>query len=260
VGFAIVSVFPTLVLAQIGNSLATRQIRGTNEHEVVSTGFGDEDDPPEMAVHRLRQANLIGPAGLVSMEDGEAIEIAHRASASGQEATTVVELGGGGLISDRDYRVNDVPVRGFGPLRGTDGYRSRRRGPMTIDRDRIFDLLAHGALIDAAQYEEWLGLFASECRYQVMPRENWQHGLPAALMFCDSRAMLEDRVLALREANKYNIHTDRHLIGLPRITDTQGSLLPSRRHLSYSRPMSRARVDCSRLASTGTRWCSLAGT
>ena len=87
---------------------------------------------------------------------------------------------------------------------------------MTIDRDRIFDLLAHyGALIDAAQYEEWLGLFASECRYQVMPRENWQRGLPAALMFCDSRAMLEDRVLALREANKYNIHTDRHLIGLP---------------------------------------------
>jgi anthranilate 1,2-dioxygenase small subunit len=58
-----------------------------------------------------------------------------------------------------------------------------------------------------------------------MPRENWQHGLPAALMFCDSRAMLEDRVLALRKANKYNIHTDRHLIGLPRITDTQGSLV-----------------------------------
>jgi anthranilate 1,2-dioxygenase small subunit len=37
--------------------------------------------------------------------------------------------------------------------------------------------------------------------------------------------MLEDRVLALREANKYNIHTDRHLIGLPRITDTQGSFV-----------------------------------
>jgi anthranilate 1,2-dioxygenase small subunit len=97
---------------------------------------------------------------------------------------------------------------------------------MTVERDRIFDLLAqYGALIDAARYEEWLGLFASECRYQVMPRENWQHGLPAALMFCDSRAMLEDRVLALREANKDNIHIDRHLIGLPRMTDTKGSLV-----------------------------------
>ena len=50
-----------------------------------------------------------------------------------------------------------------------------------------------------------------------MPRENYDRGLPAALIFCDSRAMLEDRIMALREANKYNIHTDRHLIGLPRI-------------------------------------------
>jgi 3-phenylpropionate/cinnamic acid dioxygenase small subunit len=39
------------------------------------------------------------------------------------------------------------------------------------------------------------------------------------LVFCDSRAMLEDRIRALREANKYNIHTDRHIIGLPRIFD-----------------------------------------
>ena len=112
---AIVSVFPTAVLAQISNSLAMRQIRtrGIDEHEVFSTVFGYEDDPPEMTAHRLRQANLVGPAGLVSMEDGEAIEIAHRASRPTPRHTTVVELGGGGLISDRDYRVNDVPVRGF---------------------------------------------------------------------------------------------------------------------------------------------------
>src|SRR5260370_41614666 len=42
--------------------------------------LGYADDSPEMTLHWLRQANLVGPAGLVSMEDGEAIEIAHRAS------------------------------------------------------------------------------------------------------------------------------------------------------------------------------------
>ena len=95
---------------------------------------------------------------------------------------------------------------------------------MTIDRDLIFDLFArYGALIDATQYDEWLDLFAAECRYQVMPSENWRQGLPAALIFCDSRAMLEDRILALREANKYNIHTDRHLIGLPRIVGIESA-------------------------------------
>ena len=87
------------------------------------------------------------------------------------------------------------------------------------------DLLAeYGALIDSAQFDEWLGLFAEDCRYQVMPRENYDRGLPAALIFCDSRAMLEDRIRALREANKYNIHTDRHIIGLPRQSSMTGVL------------------------------------
>jgi anthranilate 1,2-dioxygenase large subunit len=66
-----------------------------------------------MLTHRLRQTNLIGPAGLVSMEDGEAVEIAHKASKREWEAAEVVELGGGGPISERDYRANDVSVRGF---------------------------------------------------------------------------------------------------------------------------------------------------
>ena len=89
---------------------------------------------------------------------------------------------------------------------------------MKPDRAAICDLLAeYGALIDLAKFDEWLDLFAKECRYQIVPRENFDRGLPAALVFCDSRAMLEDRIRALREANKYNIHTDRHVIGLPRI-------------------------------------------
>jgi anthranilate 1,2-dioxygenase small subunit len=91
---------------------------------------------------------------------------------------------------------------------------------MKPDRAAVYDLLAeYGALIDAGKFDEWLDLFAEDCRYQVMPRENFERGLPAALIFCDSRAMLEDRIRALREANKYNIHTDRHIVGLPRISD-----------------------------------------
>ena len=78
-------------------------------------------------------------------------------------------------------------------------------------------LAEYGALLDLACYDDWLGLFAAECRYSVVPRENYDAGLPAALILCDSRAMLEDRIDALRKANKFNIHTDRHLIGLPRI-------------------------------------------
>ncbi len=112
---AVTSVFPGAVFVQISNSLAIRQIRprGVGEVEVFQTMLGYADDPPELTHHRLRQANLVGPAGLVSMEDGEAIEIAHRATRLDPDRTSVIELGGGGVISDRDYRVTDVPLRGF---------------------------------------------------------------------------------------------------------------------------------------------------
>jgi anthranilate 1,2-dioxygenase large subunit len=111
----VTSVFPTFVFAQISNSLAIRQIRprGIDMVEVHQTMLGYADDPPEMTQHRLYQANLVGPAGLVSMEDGEAVEIAHRASAADCDRAAVIELGGGGEISDRNYRVHDVPLRGF---------------------------------------------------------------------------------------------------------------------------------------------------
>jgi len=90
---------------------------------------------------------------------------------------------------------------------------------MTVDRAAVEDLLGeYGGLLDHGRYDEWLSLFAAACRYSVVPRENYDQGLPVALILCDTRFMLEDRIMALREANKYNIHIDRHLIGLPRIT------------------------------------------
>jgi 3-phenylpropionate/cinnamic acid dioxygenase small subunit len=92
------------------------------------------------------------------------------------------------------------------------------RGAMTADPFALYDLYAqYGALLDAAAYDEWLALFAPSCSYHIVPRENHERGLPAALVFCDSRAVLEDRIRALIEANKFNIHSDRHLIGLPRL-------------------------------------------
>src|SRR4051794_2985360 len=78
-------------------------------------------------------------------------------------------------------------------------------------------LAEYGGLLDLGRYDDWLALFAAECRYAVVPRENHDAGLPIALILCDRRAMLEDRIAALRQANKYNLHTDRHIIGLPRI-------------------------------------------
>ena len=112
---AISSVFPNCALQQIGNTLAVRQIRtrSADEFEIVSTFFGYEDDDAEMQRHRLRKANLAGPAGLVSMEDGEAVELVHRAIVRDGQEHSIVEFGGRGPIKDQENLVSDVPMRGF---------------------------------------------------------------------------------------------------------------------------------------------------
>ena len=61
----------------------------------------------------MLQTTLVGPAGYVSMEDGEAIEIAHRMSATTLNDHTVVEMGGRGAIADTSHRLTEAPIRGF---------------------------------------------------------------------------------------------------------------------------------------------------
>jgi anthranilate 1,2-dioxygenase large subunit len=115
ISLAICGIFPNATFHQIGNSLGARQLRtfGPGEFELVFTLFGYAEDSLDMTEHRLLQANNVGPAGLISMEDGEAIEITHRGSAGEPDSCSVIEMGGRGPITDLDHRVNDTPCRGF---------------------------------------------------------------------------------------------------------------------------------------------------
>lgn len=90
---------------------------------------------------------------------------------------------------------------------------------MTADlRERIARLFVDYAwLLDETRYEEWLGLFSETAVYKIMPRENIEYGLPAALMYCKNKDMLRDRITSLLEVNKFNIHTTRHLLGASRV-------------------------------------------
>ena len=80
---AIQSIFPSCVHHQIYNSLAIRQLvpQGPNQCELHWTLFGYADDDPELRAMRLKQANLVGPAGFVSMEDGAIGEMCSGGSA-----------------------------------------------------------------------------------------------------------------------------------------------------------------------------------
>jgi 3-phenylpropionate/cinnamic acid dioxygenase small subunit len=69
--------------------------------------------------------------------------------------------------------------------------------------------------IDDDRLEEWPGFFLAHCLYKITTAENIAKGYEAGLIYADSRAMLQDRVSALREANIYERQRYRHIVGLP---------------------------------------------
>ena len=75
------TLFPSTVIQQIHNTLAVRQVlpKSAGEFELVFHFFGYADDDAELRRLRLKQANLAGPAGYISMEDTEATELVQRA-------------------------------------------------------------------------------------------------------------------------------------------------------------------------------------
>ena len=110
----ILSVFPGLILQQIHNCLAVRQVlpRGVDRMDLNWTYFGFADDTPEMNRRRLKQQNLVGPAGFVSMEDGCVGGFVQRGIAAAGEQVSVVEMGGSGAES-QTTRATEASVRGF---------------------------------------------------------------------------------------------------------------------------------------------------
>ena len=87
----------------------------------------------------------------------------------------------------------------------------------------VDDLFAdYGAHLDADRLEDWLELFVEDCVYQIVPRENAELGLPVTLMLCENKDMLRDRIVSLRQANEYSIHTDKHLISNVRVKGKAG--------------------------------------
>lgn len=70
----------------------------------------------------------------------------------------------------------------------------------------------YARVLDEDHLEKWPELFVEHGVYKVVPRENRANDFPLALMYCDSRNMMIDRVRSLRDANVYNLHYPRHVV------------------------------------------------
>jgi 3-phenylpropionate/cinnamic acid dioxygenase small subunit len=76
---------------------------------------------------------------------------------------------------------------------------------------------ACASALDSGRLEDWPAFFLDQCLYKVTTADNYEKGYQAGLIYADSRAMLVDRIAALREANIYERQRYRHILGMPLI-------------------------------------------
>lgn len=112
---AIQSIYPNFVVQQINNSLALRLClpKGSEACELLWWVLGVADDTPGQRHARIVQGNMIGPGGLISMEDGVVGGWVQRGTRNDDTSSSLLLMGGRDVAPSAEGRATEVSVRGF---------------------------------------------------------------------------------------------------------------------------------------------------
>jgi anthranilate 1,2-dioxygenase small subunit len=102
---------------------------------------------------------------------------------------------------------------------------NNRRGELTALINMVQARYARE--IDDGDCTAWPEFFVDDCFYKITTADNYAQNLEAGLMWMDSKDMLKDRILSLLEANVYERHSYRHMLGQPNIGEIEGDELDS---------------------------------
>ncbi len=102
---------------------------------------------------------------------------------------------------------------------------------------------AYADAIDSDALEQWPDFFTADCSYRITHAENEQEGLPAGIVWANSRAMLQDRIAALREANIYERQRYRHVLGIPLLKTATGEVAEASTPFMVARIMAAGQTD-----------------
>src|SRR3954466_15828841 len=80
---------------------------------------------------------------------------------------------------------------------------------------------AYAARIDDDRLEEWPDFFVEQGRYLITDRDSHCAGLRHGVIYCASRDMAIDRVMATRRVLVYEPHRYRHIVGPARIEQVE---------------------------------------
>ncbi len=107
------TIWPNLIVQREMNTLGVRQIVPDGPHEFIMkwTMFGFEDDDEEMTRHRLRQGNLMGPAGFLGLEDNEAIKFVQDGMRRVPDGSHLVKLDPQTPVGTADTLISESAIR-----------------------------------------------------------------------------------------------------------------------------------------------------
>jgi salicylate 5-hydroxylase large subunit len=110
---ALMTIWPNLVMQQQSNTLAMRQVipRGPDAFELAWTFFGYAGDDQAMTQRRLRQANLMGPSGFVSIDDSEVMAFVQQGARQAPDAAGVLEMDGDSWSDETLHAVTEGEIR-----------------------------------------------------------------------------------------------------------------------------------------------------
>ncbi|MGA0572351.1 aromatic-ring-hydroxylating dioxygenase subunit beta [Variovorax sp. VNK109] len=78
----------------------------------------------------------------------------------------------------------------------------------------------YAAALDERRFDDWPQFFVEDGRYTVQARENFERGLPLALMALESQGMMKDRVYGITQTIYHAPYYTRHVVSAARVIES----------------------------------------
>ncbi len=105
-------------------------------------------------------------------------------------------------------------------------YLNMSAGELRLELEALY--ADYAAALDEERFEDWPAFFTEDCTYKIVPRENFERGLPLATWLSESRNNLHDRVVAIRKTMVYAPRYVRRLVTGIRVLGWEGDALQVR--------------------------------
>jgi len=105
-------------------------------------------------------------------------------------------------------------------------YLTLNSGDLRLELEELY--AAYTACLDEERFEEWPEFFVEQCLYKIVPRENFERGLPLATWLCESKGYLADRVTAIRKTAVYAPRYMRRMVSGVRVLGWKETVLEVR--------------------------------